>query len=380
MTERVLTNAKVILPDRVVDGTVAIRDGLVTEVTEGPSGLAAAIDCDGDYLAPGFVELHTDNLDRHVTPRPNSAWPVAAAVISHDREIAAAGITTVLNALSVGHISSESRRVETLTDMCAATADARASGHLRSDHYLHLRCEVGYGNVVGLLEPLIDMPLVKLLSVMDHTPGQRQFVSLEHYASFYQGKYKLSDEELETFIEERLREQSLYGDDNRRKIVAMAKERAIGVASHDDATLEHVAEAVSDGIVVAEFPTTMEAARASHENRLAVLMGGPNVVRGKSHSGNISARELAEARILDIVSSDYVPSSLLLAALVLEETFDTITLPDAIAMISTTPARQIGLTDRGSIETGKRADLVRFTRAGTHPVIREVWRQGDRVA
>ena len=380
MPERIFTNARIVLADEVIVGSIAFEDGHIRNVSETCSSLPQAIDIEGEYICPGLVELHTDNLERHVTPRPKSHWPVDAAVVNHDREVAAAGITTVLNALSIGQIAPETRRVDTLSEMCNATRARKAEGHLKADHYLHLRCEVSYPDLFDLLEPLIDMPEIKLLSVMDHTPGQRQFVSLEQYAIYYQGKYKLNDAQLAEFMEARRLDQQMNGDANRRRVVAAAHERGIGLASHDDATLEHVGEAVSDGIVVAEFPTTMEAARASHEHKMAVLMGGPNIVRGQSHSGNVSAREMASAGYLDIVSSDYVPSSLLYAALLLEEKIDGIELPEAMAMVTQTPASQIGLHDRGAIAQGMRADMLRFHRTATGPIIREVWREGERIA
>lgn len=380
MPEAIFTNARVILADEVIDGTVVFDGATVTDLSEGRSSLPAAVDLEGDYLTPGMVELHTDNMERHVTPRPNSHWPVAAAVVNHDREIAAAGITTVLNALSVGQIDPQGVRVEKLVEMCEATGTCKAQGLLKADHYLHLRCEVSFDGLADMVEPLVDMPLVKLMSLMDHTPGQRQFADLEQYAIYYQGKYKLSDVELDTFMKEKREQHRLHSMGNRRRVVEFAHDRQIQLASHDDATIEHVDEAVEDGVVVAEFPTTMDAARASHENGLAVLMGGPNVVRGRSHSGNESARTMAEAGYLDIVSSDYVPSSLLFAALKLEETVEAVDLPRAMAMVAGTPARQIGLDDRGVIALGKRSDFVRFRRTGAGPVIREVWREGERVA
>lgn len=380
MPERIFTNARIVLADEVILGSLSFEDGFIKEVSETCSGLPQAIDVEGEYICPGLVELHTDNLERHVTPRPKSHWPIDAAVVNHDREVAVAGITTVLNALSIGQIAPETRRVDTLSEMCNATRARKADGHLKADHYLHLRCEVSYPDLLELLDPLIDMPEIKLLSVMDHTPGQRQFVSLEQYAIYYQGKYKLNDAQLAEFMEARRLDQQMNGDANRRHVVTAAHERGIGLASHDDATLEHVGEAVSDGIVVAEFPTTMEAARASHEHKMAVLMGGPNIVRGQSHSGNVSAREMAGAGYLDIVSSDYVPSSLLYAALLLEEKIDDIELPEAMAMVTRTPARQIGLNDRGAIAQGMRADMLRFHRTATGPIIHEVWREGERIA
>src|SRR5262249_41849431 len=151
------------------------------------------------------------------------------------------------------------------------------------------------------------------------------------------------------------------------------------LASHDDTTLEHVAEAIRDGVAIAEFPTTLEAAEALHAAGIRVLMGAPNLVRGGSHAGNIATVQLAEAGFLDILSSDYVPSSLLMAALALPERVPSIDLPAAIRMVTKTPAEAVGLHDRGEIAAGKRCDLLRVRVAQGVPAVRAAWRAGHRV-
>ncbi len=381
MTETVLKNAAIVLDDEVITGTLAIDGGRITGVSTGSSSLPGAIDLDGDYLIPGLVELHTDNIERHLMPRPKAMWPVEAAVMNHDREVAGAGITTVLNALSIGHADKESRNAQHLHDACGAVVSAKADGHMKADHYLHLRCEVSCDHLMELVEPLLNNPLARLVSVMDHTPGQRQFASLEAYAVYYKAKYQMTDEQLAEYSKKRIAEAQRFSDPNRRAVVAAADARGIRVASHDDATQAHVAEAIDDGVAIAEFPTTDEAAKASHEAGLAVLMGAPNVVRGGSHSGNASARDFAAEGWLDILSSDYVPSSLLHGALILTDAVEDVELPQAIAMVATNPARSAGFEDRGRIADGLRADLVRFRRAdGGAPVIRKVMRAGERVA
>lgn len=381
MAETVFTNANIVLPNEVILGTITVDGKMIAGVGQGLSSLPQAIDCHGDYLIPGLVELHTDNLERHFTPRPNTHWPAGAAVINHDREVASAGITTVFDALAVGHMEDDPRRrAGSLEAMLEAISQQDAADTLKADHKLHLRCEVSCPSLEALLDSLIENPLVSLISVMDHTPGQRQFASLEQYAIYYQGKYGFSDDDLEQFMEKQIADQKANSIPNRQMVVKKAKGRGISLASHDDATVEHVDEAIEDEVTIAEFPTTVEAARASHEAGLAVLMGGPNVVRGKSHSGNASARDFAEAGHLDILSSDYVPASLLFAALVLEQHTETIDMPAAIRLVTQTPAQKAGLNDRGEIAEGKRADLVRFNNTQAGPVISEVWSRGRRVA
>lgn len=380
MQEHVLTNCRLVLAGDVIDGTLVVRDGKIAEINAGPSAVSGALDLEGDLLIPGLVELHTDNLERHLLPRPKAHWPAIAAVVAHDSQIAASGITTVYDAMSIGDVQSGSMRKQRLEEMTAALREAKEHGVLKSDHILHLRCEVSDPKMRDMLEPLLRSPDLGLLSVMDHTPGQRQFVSEVTYRNYYQAKFHLTDEEMEAFITARRRDQQLHSKPNRDFVVDQARERSIHLASHDDATLEHVAEAVEDGMTIAEFPTTVEAAKASHEAGLAVMMGGPNLVRGGSHSGNVSARDLAERGVLDVISSDYAPVSMLHGAMLLADGVDGYDLPRAIATVTRNPARAAGLTDRGEIAVGMKADLVRIWGSKLHPIVTGVWRDGERVA
>ncbi|HTS93572.1 MAG TPA: alpha-D-ribose 1-methylphosphonate 5-triphosphate diphosphatase [Stellaceae bacterium] len=376
-TELVLHNATVVLPERVLRGHVVCRDGAIAEVGSGPTA-APGIDFEGDLLLPGLVELHTDNLEHHVAPRPKVRWPMDAALLAHDAQIAAAGITTVLDALAVVDRGDSPVRGTMLADATAAIADAREAKLLRADHFIHLRCEVSYGAALRDVEALIENPLLRLVSLMDHTPGQRQFTSLDQYYVYYQGKFGYNDEEMTELIEKRQADQALYSDANRRRLAEVCHERGLPLASHDDATAGHVEESHALGMTLSEFPTTTEAARLAHDLGMAVIMGGPNVVRGGSHSGNVSARALAAAGTLDILSSDYVPSSLLHSAFLLHEQ-QGMALPETIAMVSATPARALGLADRGEIAPGRRADLLRARAVAGLPVVRQVWRGGIRI-
>ncbi|HVM82075.1 MAG TPA: alpha-D-ribose 1-methylphosphonate 5-triphosphate diphosphatase [Stellaceae bacterium] len=375
--ELVFRNATVVLRDQLLRGHVVCRDGAIAEIGEGATALPG-IDLEGDLLLPGLVELHTDNLEHHVAPRPKVRWPMGAALLAHDAQIAAAGITTVLDALAVVDRGDSPVRGTMLADATSAIAQAREAGLLRADHLIHLRCEVSYGGAVRDSEELIESPLVRLVSLMDHTPGQRQFTSVEQYYTYYKGKYGYTDAEMAELIAKRRADQQLYSERHRRLLAEMCRERGLPLASHDDATAEHVEESHALGMTMAEFPTTPEAARIAHERGMAVIMGGPNVVRGGSHSGNVSARTLAAAGTLDILSSDYVPSSLLHGAFLLHEQ-QGLALAEAVAMVSATPAHALGLDDRGEIAAGRRADLVRARAIEGMLVVRQVWRGGSRI-
>jgi alpha-D-ribose 1-methylphosphonate 5-triphosphate diphosphatase len=376
MSDTIFTNARIVTRDSEFDGAVEVRNGLIAEVGE---SAAIGIDFEGDYLLPGLVELHTDNLEKHFSPRPGVRWPGRAAVVAHDAQVATSGITTVFDALALGDVIDGSGRVRGLEEMRDAIHAARKEDMLRSEHFLHLRCEVSYGPVLDLLSPLLDDPTVKLISVMDHTPGQRQFKDIAKYRQYYQGKFGMADEVFDAFVARTRRDHDAFSASNRAEIVRLCHERGLGLASHDDATPDHVLEAVRDRMTVAEFPTTVEAARASHEAGMAIMMGGPNLVLGGSHSGNIAALDLARIGLLDIVSSDYVPACLVSTPFLLADEVAEIDLPAAVRTVSLTPARAAGLTDRGEIAAGQRADLIRVRLCDGQPVVRSVWRSGERI-
>lgn len=375
----IFLNARIVLPDQVIDGALSTRDGRIAAIAEGPTA-ATGHDCEGDFLIPGLVELHTDHLETHYAPRPKVRWNPVAAVQAHDAQVACAGITTVFDALRVGMDDDADLKVGDMRQLADAIETGLSENRLRADHFIHLRCEVSAPDVMSSFARFDRDSRVRLVSLMDHTPGQRQFTSLDAYRIYYQGKKGFSDEQMDAYIRMRQEKASKVAPQNRRDIAEAARTRGIVVASHDDATADHVAEAVDLSTALAEFPTTLAAARASREAGMKVLMGAPNVVRGGSHSGNVSARQLAEEGLLDVLSSDYIPASLLQAAFQLAEEIEAIRLPEAIAMVTRTPAEAVGLADRGAIQEGRRADLVQVRLIGNVPIVRGVWREGRRVA
>lgn len=379
MTEQVFANARIVLADEIVSGHLAVDSGAITQVGTGtvPAG---AQDMGGDYLLPGLVELHTDHVEGHLAPRPKVRWNPLAAILAHDAQIAASGITTVFDSLRVWPDRKAVGMDGDAPLLIAALDEARGAGALRADHLIHLRCEVPTDTVVEDAEAILAKTPVHLISLMDHTPGQRQFASVEQFRSYYMKKSGISAEEMDVIVAARLDFHARFARENRAGLVALAHAHGCVVASHDDGTPEHVAEAIGDGVAIAEFPTTEEAARLSHEAGIRVLMGAPNLVRGGSHTGNVSAESLARGGRLDILSSDYVPSSLLWAAFDLTRRVPSIALPEAVRMITKTPAEVAGLADRGEIAPGRRADLVRVGLAGDMPVVKGVWREGRRVA
>jgi alpha-D-ribose 1-methylphosphonate 5-triphosphate diphosphatase len=380
MSERiVLANARLALADEVVHGHAVVERGVIHALDGGATAVPGALDLGGDFLLPGFVELHTDNFERHLMPRPKVQWPPFAALLQHDAEIAAAGITTVYDALGVGDSDLGALRGQDARAILAAIDAGRSNGVLRAEHRLHVRCELPAPNTWNLFAPFEGNPLVGLISLMDHTPGQRQWTNLDSARVYYTGKKAWSESKFLETVAEAPERQRLYAEPHRARFVEYARRRGIPLASHDDTLPEHVEQARAEGAAISEFPTSVAAARAAHRHGLSVIMGGPNLVRGGSHSGNVAAIELARLRLLDTISSDYVPASLLQSAFILQRDA-AFTLPEAIATITRNPARSVGLDDRGEIAPGLRADLVRVRLVDDQPVVISVWREGLRVA
>lgn len=378
--ELILTGGRIVTPDAVMEGTVLVRDGLIADIQPGASAAPGALDLEGDYLLPGLVELHTDNLEKHFQPRPSVRWPARAAVLAHDAQLLSAGITTVCDALALGDAHDKSPRIGGFADMAEAVVGLAREGGLRIEHYLHLRCELSYDGLIERFMRFADEPILRLVSLMDHTPGQRQFTDVAIWRRYYRGKYGLNEQEMDETIARQREQQSRFADPHRKAIVEMCQERKLPLASHDDATADHVDEAAAAGAVIAEFPTTVTAARHARDKGLAIMMGSPNLCLGGSHSGNVSAAELAELDLLDILSSDYVPASSLLGIFRLAGDEFSLPLEKAVTLVTERPARAIGLDDRGAIRPGLRADVIRIRESGGAPAVRATWLAGERAA
>ncbi len=375
----VISDARIITADREINrGWLAVNNGIIAEIGEG-SPPATGVVLEGDLLIPGLIELHTDHLETHIEPRPNVDWHPASAVVAYDAQVAAAGITTVFDCLRIGSDRENADNGgERALRIAAAISKQAERGNLRSEHHTHLRCEICSPDVVDAANAVLEKYPVGIMSLMDHTPGQRQFRDVEKLRSYYRGKLSMSEQDLQTFFEERYRMHERYAATHRQKLVDIARTRNIALASHDDTTVEHVIESAEAGTSIAEFPTTLEAAQASHNKAISVVMGAPNLIRGGSHSGNVAASELAKHGVLDIFSSDYIPASLIMAAFDLPNHAPGMDLPQAISTVTSNPAKAVGFKDRGEIAVGKRADLV-HVRLGDTPVVRAVWREGNRV-
>lgn len=375
MNETMLSNVRLVLADEVVRGHAVIQGDRLAAIGEGQLRSPAAIDGGGDWLLPGFVELHTDNLEKQLVPRPGVLWPARSALLAHDAQLLAAGITTACDALSVGDAEADSVRVRTFETAHRELAAARADGSLRIAHYLHLRAELPHATLLEMLAPLLDDPALRLLSLMDHTPGQRQYRDLDRYAEYYGVDMHSAPGGVAGLVAERRAQQARYRPRNLAAVLALARARGLRLASHDDTEPADIDEALECGATISEFPTTLAAAHAARAAGLAIVAGAPNLVRGGSHSGNVAALDLARADCLDILSSDYVPASLLDALSVLRREAGW-SWPRAVAAATLAPARALGLHDRGVLAPGMRADLLRV-RGDDDPQVVEVRVRGQ---
>ena len=379
--QTLLKNARIVLADDVIEGALAFdREGI--RALDSGAGCDNEIDLGGDYLIPGIVDVHTDNLERHYFPRPGIDWHPVSATIAHDGVCIAGGITTVFDSLSlgVGAASGEARDLDNLRRLVDGIEQADTGGALRAEHFVHWRCELPGPSLAAQMEEFLPRRHTRLASLMDHTPGQRQYKNLDYFLDRTWRREGMAETAIAERLESRRSDQQKHVDANRDYLARLAREHAIPLITHDDETVEHIRAAHAVGARVAEFPVTLEAAAEARALGMINVMGGPNLIRGGSYSGNVSAAELAGADLLDGFASDYVPRSLIECAFRLADPEHGWSLPRSVATVTGVVAAAVGLDDRGTIAPGKRADLVRVSLHSGFPVVRGVWVNGARVA
>ncbi|GAA0927269.1 alpha-D-ribose 1-methylphosphonate 5-triphosphate diphosphatase [Pseudonocardia zijingensis] len=373
----VLGHVRAVLPDRVLDDArVAVRDGRIAEVGPHPAGAGADVDGGGAFCLPGLVDVHSDGLERERVPRPGAEVPWRFALLSFEGKLRAAGITTVFHgaAFEQGEGSLKVRSVEAALELCRQVA-GRGDGPVehRVLHRLDVRSAEGLAALRTRLAGL-DAPAV--VSHEDHTPGQGQYADRTYYERYLMATRGISADEARAQVDAFAAAREANRD-VREEALAFLGERAragaVWLLGHDPASAAEIAALAGRGGAVAEFPTTVEAARAARERGMPVVMGAPNALRGSSHSGNASARELVARGLVTALASDYLPSGLLAAAFLLAADGVT-TLPAAVGMVTGGAARAVDLPDRGTLAPGARADLVLAEAGQPWPVVRTVLR------
>ncbi|WP_165504500.1 alpha-D-ribose 1-methylphosphonate 5-triphosphate diphosphatase [Rhizobium laguerreae] len=367
--ETIITNARIVTGTEVITGTMKVKDGKIAEIVSAVVDTAGAVDFAGDYLLPGLVDLHTDHLEKQIMPRAGVVWNKVNAVRTHDAVLAAGGTTTVFDSLIVGAVGNPDRR-KLLPLMIEGLEDARQAGLLKVDHFLHLRCDARETDLIDLLTPYLEEPTLRYITIMDDGPlrDADRFRKLER-------RKGVTNDVIEAQIAAAPHKPDCAAA-NREKIVALCKQHSIEFSSHDDTKAAHIAEGKAFGMRISEFPITMEAARAARTADMTTIVGGPNIVAGRSHIGNVSGTLLAEQGLLDVICSDYIPSSILYAIWRLAGEPNGPDLPTAVAMGSKRPAELFGLHDRGELAVGRRADLLRVTEVDGAPIVRSVWVDG----
>ncbi|MGE0879093.1 MAG: alpha-D-ribose 1-methylphosphonate 5-triphosphate diphosphatase [Acidimicrobiia bacterium] len=379
MTTWAIRNACAVTPSSIIDdATIVAEDGVIVSIVERGAAPIHCIDARGAFCLPGLIDSHSDGLEKELAPRPGAHFPAAFALQSFEGRVRAAAVTTVYHGIGFEEDERKERTIAQAIELSDAIQHRRTGGHAMIDHRLLYRLDAR--DPAGLTALTHRLPTddhadaLPLVSFEDHTPGQGQYQDTSYFVQWLVGSKHITEAEAIAQVAERRRQRDLHLD--QRSLAAAwlgdeAREGRIRLMAHDPANHEDVAAAVSISALVAEFPTTIESARAAIESGLTTVMGAPNVLRGRSHSGNVSARELIANGLCTGLASDYLPSTMLAAAFVLAEQ-NVVALPDAVRLVTDGPARVVGLADRGRLEAGYRADAALVTVDHHWPTVRAV--------
>jgi len=374
MSTTYLTHATLVLPDRVLqDSALLIADGQIAAIEPASAPTDAnVIDLRGHTMMPGLIDVHCDAIEKEAEPRANVLFPLDFAVAQVDRRNAAAGITTPYHALSFASNQFGVRNNETAATLVRAVAAYRA--HSLVDNRIHGRYEVTDAAAVPVLEMLMEEGVIDLLSVMDHSPGQGQFKTLDAYLSYMMGNHGMSREEAAHAAARKTAE--LDGASERvSRLVSKAHALGIPTASHDDDSPQRIAAMHALGVRMSEFPINVETAQAASAHALPTILGAPNVLRGKSQSGSMRAIDAIHAGVGNILCSDYQPSTLVAAAFAAARLAD-LPLDQALALVTSNPADACLLNDRGRLAPGKRADVIAVGSVAGQPLVTHTWSAG----
>ncbi|MEN4921308.1 alpha-D-ribose 1-methylphosphonate 5-triphosphate diphosphatase [Achromobacter spanius] len=373
MQRTYLTNARVVLADQILENSaVLIGDGRILAIEPAGAQADCVLDLQGQILMPGLIDLHCDAIEKEAEPRSRVLFPLDFAVAQVDRRNAAAGITTPYHALSFANSEWGVRNNQTAAQVVRTVRAFR--DHSLVDNRIHCRYEVTDETSVEVLRLLMDEGAVDLLSVMDHSPGQGQFKTLESYLQYMMGNHAMSREQAEEAAQAKARTKD--GAVARvEALLAHAQSHGIPTASHDDDSIHRIATMRNLGVRMSEFPITLDTARAAVSCGLPTILGAPNVLRGQSQSGSMRAIDAIRAGVASCLCSDYQPSTLIAAAFAAQAQSE-LSLPQAVALVTRNPADACGLADRGRIAVGARADLVSVAQVGAQPLISHTWSAG----
>lgn len=354
MQKKILRSMRVLYDGNIQPADLILGGGLILNVA-GYGSQRDAVDLGQLLILPGLVDIHSDAVEKEIEPRPGATFPIRQSLIELDKKLAMSGITTMFHAIAFNDESITTSRSTAMAEEIIEQIHATNRTELSVDNFIHARYEITSFPSAAVIRKLIANGRIQLLSIMDHTPGQGQFKSIETWKRFHLPTYDLTDAQAETIIsKKRLDQKQAYY--LVKELLDFAKENDMILLSHDDDLPEKIDVTCDLGITISEFPLGVDVAAYAQKKGLATGMGAPNVVRGKSQSGNISARQVIENQCCDFLCSDYHPSSLLQAAFVMNREMQ-MPLSTAVAMVSSTPAKIAGLNDRGRIAPDLLADL-----------------------
>jgi alpha-D-ribose 1-methylphosphonate 5-triphosphate diphosphatase len=377
----IITNGNLVLKDRIAEQTdLAVVNGKIRSIgtiSEQDRDLPR-VDASGLWVMPGFIDLHSDAIEKAIEPRPRAELPIELALTELDKNLAACGITTMHHCISfTGKEDNRLRYYERSAELVRSIKQLAPDMLVRTR--VHARYEILETGAIPLLNELMQQRLIDLLSLMDHTPGQGQFRNKAYLYEYYTKAAHLTRKQVDDMVKRRVALRSNFDDGHVRSLVQESLARQIPVASHDDDTQAKVAWVHDMGVGISEFPVTMEAARTAHDLGMGVLMGAPNIIFGRSLSDNLSGRDAVFAQCCNLIGSDYSPSTLLHAVFRLEQE-GLGNMPELIQMISHQPAICIGQSDQlGSIEKGLSADLVIVDGTGRVPRVKQTFVAGNQV-
>lgn len=379
MTNNTIINARVVTPDEILeDATVTIADGLISAITQGKAAPHTnCIDAKGQYLLPGFIDLHCDAVEKGIEPRPQTFFPADIALAELDKNLAGCGITTMYHSISFSEQEVGIRANQMASSVLRKINEMQSNFRIKTR--VHTRFEITDKKAVPILKELIEENQVNLFSFMDHSPGQGQFKTIASFKKYYGPVYKKSEAELDKIIEKKLQARQGESQQHIEELLNLCRNKQISIASHDDDSPEKIAWLKEQNIGLSEFPVNIETAQAAHEQGVQTLLGSPNVFRGVSQSKNLNAREAIAQGYGDILCSDYAPMTLLHAVFTLVS-LGLKSLPEAIKMTSLNPAQAVSIASQtGSIEVGKAADLILVGNGGHFPRIRQTFVNGREV-
>ena len=377
-----LTNGKIVTEDGILQGyDLLIEDDVIRKIAEKGSLRTIGIekiDVKGSYIAPGFVDIHSDYIENMASPRPTSIMDFNISLREAEKVLLNDGITTMFHSLSFYGLdlfeNKPVRKRENVIKLMDVINKTHNEKHLIR-HRFHARVEIDSIDEVENIKNYIKEGNVHLLSFMDHTPGQGQYRDIDTYRKILKGYKDVSDSEIDEMVEAR-RNKATITVDVMKEIAELAKERNMAIASHDDDSVEKIDFVKELGASISEFPITVDVARAAQKKGMLTIAGAPNVLLGKSHAGNLSAAEAIQEKCIDILCSDYYPAAMLHSIFKLNEDYG-IDLCEAFKYVTINPAKAVKMDNViGSIKEGKKADLLIIEKLDGIPVITSVFVDG----